>query len=233
MTTRAQLRTDALNIADANGAQRWDTTEGTGEVDRRLSFVYDREWRRILDAQPYALTAKRTPTADSDGKIALTELSVATSGGGGSITTERLYRILLVAFGGYPYEDASQQSRDFFLAQLHGGVGRRWYRDATQLWVPQAAGLTADGVWVNYLPRKFTLYASDDTEVELPDNYDDIFAHEAAAALLVKGGAETGAALELKAFAREMRDEYLASYQKLSLNPLGFRYSDDPSEWGG
>lgn len=231
MTTRGQLREDALNLADAVLAQRWDATPG-GEVDRRLSWVLDREWRRILDAQPYARTGKRTPTTDADGKVALSDLTI---GAGDAI--ERLNRILLVGFGGAVYDDGSQFSRDFFLAQTMGGVngvGRQWYRDGTHLWVPAAGPNTvADGVWVSHIPARFHTYSSDSIDVPLPEGYDDIFAYEGAAAVLVKGGAETQAAVELKAFAKEMREEFLAHYARLSTLPLRFKFPDSASDWGG
>jgi hypothetical protein len=221
MTTRLALRTDALRIADANGSSRWDTTAGSGEVDRRGGSAHAREWRRILNAAPWFRFAKRTPTADSSGQVALSDLS---------ITGERMFRVLLVSFGNTPYEEVA--AKDYVLGAANNAAYRCWYRTGDYLVAPDAAGQTATGIWVSHTPTPLHELAADADTVVLPEDYDDVLAHEWAAMLLTKGGAETQAAAELKALAQEMRADLLGDISRISTRPLTFGYGDSAAEWG-
>src|SRR6185312_13634682 len=93
-STRAQLRTDVINWMDAaaaGGSSHWDTTAGTGEVDRRLGMVHMQEWRRVLNAMPWYQVTQYTPVTDANGNVAFTALS---SGSGDN--QQNMYRILSV-----------------------------------------------------------------------------------------------------------------------------------------
>lgn len=225
MSTRAELRTDALNIADANGSGHWDDSAG-GEVDRRGGIVHAREWKRILNAAPWTRTAQRTPTADASGRVLLSTLSDTSA----PDAKERLFRILVVAFDNRAYEEVDAKS--YVLAAVNGQARRCWYRDGSYLVAPDAASLTATGIWVNHTPTPLHKLSADAVTVELPDDYDDVLAYEWAAMLLTKGAAETQAAAELKALAEEMRAELLADLARVSTKPLAFGYGDHPGDWG-
>lgn len=229
MATRSQLRTDVLDLADANGSGRWNTTAGgSGEVDRRLGMVHMREWRRILNAAPYYRFAKRTPTFDSSGKVAITHASMGTYTGD---SQERVFRILLLSVNNTPYEFV--EAKRYVLATANGESLRCWYREGDNIVVPDAANLTATGVWVNHLPTRFDQLSGDGVSVTLPDDYDDIFVYEGAGELLMKGGAESGTSGEFFGMARRLRDDMLSDLARISGNPMGFEYPDSRHEWGG
>ena len=229
MATRSQFRTDVLNLADASGSGRWDTTAGgSGEVDRRLGMVHMREWRRILNAAPYFRFAKRTPTFDSSGKIALSDASMSTATGD---SQERVFRVLLVSVNNTPYEYV--EAKDYALATVNSESLRVWYREGDYLVVPDAASLTATGVWVNHLPTRFDQLSADGQTVTLPDDYDDVFVYEGAGEILMKGGAESSAAADFFAIADRRRTEILSDIARLSGKPISFQYGDSRYEWGG
>ena len=90
--TRAQLRTRILRRMDAEDNSLWDTTAGaTGEVDQVMGFVFDKEWRRILNANPDYRTNRVQLTADTDGKYAISGLTT-----GSGDTVKRFYRMRTV-----------------------------------------------------------------------------------------------------------------------------------------
>lgn len=232
MATRAQLRTDALRIADAYGSPRWDDTAGaTGEIDRKGGAVHAREWKRILAVQPYYRVAKRTPTTDADAKFLWSALSDTSS----IDSEERVHKVLAFSFHGAPYEDHTHRARELFLQVAAGSsMPRRvWYRQGDYVYVPDSASTTATGVWVNHTPTPLHRLSGDDVAVVLPDDYDDILATEWAAALLMKGGEETQASMELRAEARVLRADFMADLESMGLGPITMQYDDTPGEWGG
>lgn len=231
MATREQHRLDALRLADAYGSPRWDDTAGaTGEIDRRGGFVHAREWKRILAVQPNYRVAKRTPTTDSDGKFAWSDLSDTAS----PDSEERVHKVLAVSFGEVPYEDYTARARELFLQVAVGSAMPRrvWYRQGDNVYVPDSPSTTATGIWVNHTPTPLHRLSADNVSVTLPDDYDDILACEWAAALLLKGGEETQASMELRAEAQTLRAQFLADLESLGLGPVTMQYDDTPGEWG-
>lgn len=231
MTTRAQLRIDTLAVMDATGSPRWDSTPGAaGEIDRRGGFVHVREWKRLLSVQPYYRVAKRTPTTDTTGAVAWTSLSNTTT----ADAEEHVYKVLAVSFNNAPYENVTHRARELFLQTAVGQTPTRvWYRQGDYLMAPDAASTTATGVWVNHTPTPLHRLSAEGVTVTLPDNYDDILAHEWAAVLLMKGAEETQASRELKGVADEMRREFFADLESTGLGPMTMQYDDSPGEWGG
>lgn len=226
--TKAQIRTRVKNKMDAVNSTRWDFT-ANGEVDEHIAFVVDKEWRRILNANRYYRCDKRTPTSDSSGRFLISDLTSGTAGA----AHQRFYRVLAVLIDSQPYLEG--ELVDMPLATTNGSPTLAWYRvgDYIQA-IPVQAAKVATGIWVNHIPYRF----NDATVAEgatfiFPDGYEDIVVLESAAALLAKGGTETNTSVELKAFAREMRDEMLSDIQRFSTKPMAMRYDDSRGDWGG
>ena len=222
--TRAELRQDVLNIADAYQSPRWDATQG-GEVDRRLGIVHMREWKRILNANAYYQTQKYVVTTDANGNIPLTALSTVNGD-----STQTLYRILVVAFNNIKYEEVLP--KNYYLSTLAGLQDFVWFRDGANIVVPNSPTTTASGIWVNWVPQRFDQLAGDTSIVSLPPDYDDVFSYEGAAALLTKGAAETDAAGELRAYADSLRQDLLQDIARVGIEPLRVTYDDSPRDWG-
>jgi hypothetical protein len=224
-STRAQARTDALLIADAYGSQRWDATPG-GEVDRRLGMVHAKEWKLILNANRYYNFSMLTPTTDVNGVIPFSSLTTGTGD-----ATQNFYRVVKVMVGNCDYQFV--QGPEYLQVPNTALPAFVWLQSGNTMIIPNALSTTVTGVWVNWYPQRFDLLASDASIVVLPIDYDDVFAYAAAARLLSKGGAETGAAAELSAIADGMRQDILADIARVSTDPATVRYADSPWDWGG
>jgi hypothetical protein len=222
---RAQLRTDALNIADAFGSPRWDATAG-GEVDRRLGMVHAREWKKILNANSHYQLSMVTPTTDANGVIPFSSL---TTGAGDAL--QQFYRVLRVMVGSADYGLVT--GAQYLALPATGLPAFVWYQSGSTIVIPNALAMTVTGIWVNWYPQRFDLLATDASIVVLPPDYDDVFAYAGAAMLLSKGGAETGAAAELTAMADGMRQELLADIARVATAPATVGYSDSSWDWGG
>lgn len=227
---RSTLRDDTLKVADAFGAKRWDASAG-GEVDRRISGVYDKIWRRLLNANRYYRVSKRTPSSDGVvGRYLVSDLSQQ-SDPNNADTLERLYRVLQVIIDGRIYDEA--QLTDWAVAEAQN-TGFHWYQTGTTLTaLPLQTNKQADAIWVNWIPQRPSALSGDTVAVDFPDGYDDVLIHLSAARLLMKGGAETQASLELKAEVAEDYEEMLQDAARFSTNPLIMHPTDTANEWGG
>lgn len=224
--TRAQYRQRILRDMDAVSSGRWDQTAG-GEVDQKLGVVFDQNWRRILNANRYYRIAKYTPTSDADGKYAISDLSVT-----GTDTDKRMYRVLAVAIDNVVYSEG--EFIDNVLSLTNQPNYRVWWRDGLYLQaIPLAASKTADGIWVNYIPTRPENLSDDSVAVDFPDGYEQILVWEAAALLLSKAGAESGAGAELRELAAELKQDMLQDISRFSTKPMKMRYEDEAGEWGG
>ncbi len=225
---RLQLRTAALKKADAYGSGRWDATPG-GEVDGHISDAFDQLWRQILNANEDYLVAKRTPTSDATGRYQLSELTVAVGD-----ELQRLYRIKGVYIDGRKYE-GPVSAKQYAAAEIMDlGVQFVWYQEGQAIVaLPIQANKAATAIMVNYQPQRPDQFEGDDSTVQFPDGHEKVLVYWSAAEILTKGGAETQASLELRAFVQDAHDELLESVGRLSTNPRTLQYSDDPGEWGG
>lgn len=226
MATRAQLRTRALNRADANGAGRWDATAG-GEVDQLGGIVFDREWRRILNANPYYKF--NTVTVNSDGTTGRYPISSLTTGAADAV--KRFYRIIAVRIDDVMYEEVP--FKEWSLAETLAMAPRVWWYEGDNIMaLPKA--LAKPGVFsVNYIPCRIDNLSADNVAVDFPDGYEDVLVLEWAKHILVKGGAETPEALAMGALAEELRVDMLQDIARRSTNPLRMRYADSSWDWGG
>lgn len=229
--TRTLYRSRILQRMDATGSSRWDSTGGTsGEIDPVLSYVFDKEWRRILTHQPYQRVAQKTPTSDSSGRYAISDLSVSTTD-----AEQRLFRILAVVIDNRAYQEVD--AKDWFSALADNPTSRVYWRQGDYLNCLPTQASTAiaspDGIWVNHIPSRPDALSADSVTVTFPDGYDEIVILETAALLLSKGGAETGTTMNLKALANEMRKDMLDDLSRTSARPRTFAYSDSKLDWGG
>lgn len=229
--TKSTLRTAVLKKADAivgsTVSPFFDVTASTGDVDRTIGMVFDREWRRILNANQYFRIQKVTVSTDaSTGRIALTSLN-----SGSADTLKRMYRILTVVKGNIPYQQV--EYKDMPLAESLGAFPYSWYQEGTNIFpLPKELSASFD-IMVNYIPQRPDKLSGEGITVDFPEEWEELIVFEAAAWLLVKGGNETKAAAELRAGAEDIRNDMLEDVSRLSTNPDRMRFADHPFTWGG
>lgn len=233
--TRAQYRLRTLRRMDAGtlggNSGRWDTTAGAaGEVDQTLGFVFDREWRRILNANAYYKSQTVQPTADSEGKFALADLTTGTGD-----TLKRLYRINAAVLNNAVYQEVDP--RDYIIAPVFNVGWKIWYRRGDYIYVipvePNKVLSNTDGFAVSYIPQRIDNLSSDSASVDFPDGYEEIICLEAAAFLLAKGGAETKTTAEFRVMAESLRQDMLSDVARLSNRPISMKFPDFSFDWGG
>lgn len=224
--TKAELRTRVLNMADASGSDRWDDTAG-GEVDEIIGVAFDREWKRILNANPYYRVGRRTPTSDSSGYYAVSDL---TSGSGNS--AERLYRVIAFSVDSTVYEE-TRLDQYLFPSTSSPQPQYLWYFEGSYIVALPLTASKQATVIVNHLPTRTDDLSAEDSTVTFPDGYEDVVVCSAAALILMKGSAEAGAAASLEIQAEELRQDMLQDIARRSLKPIGIRYNDSVSDWAG
>lgn len=222
MATRDELVTEIRSLADAAGSNRWSNTT----VLKLLDTVFQQEWGDILNIQPAYRAAERSVVLDSQGRIALSDLSAA---------DQTLYRIIGVRVGDRLYAPGSL--RENLLTRTLNYPSESNHRlywlqgDYLYLW-PFSASDTAT-VMVNHLPTLPSLLANGNTAVTFPSPFEMILAFETAGLMLAKGGAETDATGDMKALADGMRNRLLSDLQRRSADPVAWTYSDSRAEWAG
>lgn len=225
--TKAAARARVLDLMDATGNDRWDQTPN-GEVDRAIGVAQSREWRRVLEANPYARFTKATFPKNGNGRIPLALLNTEN----GVLTGDAVvswYRLLSVSDGFRQFEQ--QTYRNFAGAEAAGAFTFVWYQEGDHLMsLPQEGASLI--IAYNHLPTVQHQLAGEASEFVFPDLFEDVPLLEAAAFLLAKGGAETGATVELKGLAREMREELLLSQRRLGLTGYSIVNVDNAREWG-
>lgn len=236
--SRANVRTACVRLADAYGSPRWDTTMGaTGEVDQHLGTAHAKWWRRILDACRSYRVGVRTPTSDADGRYALADLS---SGTAGLATRERFHRVLSVLIDRGEYEDATQESERMLLrwsllaaGETEAGPRTYWVAGDYLYTLPKLASTQATAIWVNHTPERLDALSDDTYDVVFPEDWYHVLFHEGAANLLMKGGAETQAAAELRQQAEAHAREMIGELTRRSTGPLVMRFPDGAADWAG
>jgi hypothetical protein len=220
--TRDVLLAAADEEAEATGSSRWSSTLKL----QRLDWVFAREWRKILAANPTYRWGLRTPTATSGATILYTTLD-----SGAADTLERFSKVLAVAREGTLYEES--RFEDHPLLTLEGaGPVYRWWPEGDHLALPASDANAAMRVWVSHTPQKPSALANGSSVVTFPRDYSGVLVYELAASLLGKGGAETDLAIELKGFAQEIRAEMLDEISRRSTQPTFIRPVDSDAGWG-
>lgn len=210
---------------DAESSSRWSDTT----VKAILNSVFDAEWSNILNAAPYYTFNQQLLSTDANGQIPFVSMN---SGSGD--TQRNMYRILSVNDGSVLYTETSFQSVPLATTTNYLPTYPRMYYtvgQAIQL-LPVAAGTSAY-VAVNCKPTALLDLASTSSTIEYPDNSYFIIVWAAASQLLMKGGAESRAAAELKALADSERQGMLDDIRRRTINPTRMAYPDQKYEWGG
>jgi hypothetical protein len=223
--TKAQLIALTRETMDAVASDRWSDAT----ITTVLSSVYGDEWSNILNAQPYYTFAKRTVTTDANGVI---DFSALSSGSGDS--QQNFYRVLSVSDGNVLYTQTRFQ--DVPLATTTNYLPtypRLFYTAGQTLQILPVAASTTLYVYVNYKPTSFNQLATDASTINFPDGGELILANEAGAALLNKGGAESGAAQVLRNEAQLSRTLMLDDLRRYTIQPTMMAYPDQKYEWGG
>lgn len=224
--TKSQLRTRVLQCADAVSDSRWDST-ANGEVDQHIGVVMDREWKRILNANPYYRIGRRTPTSDSSGYYTLTDLDSGTTD-----STQRHYRVLSVGIDSIIYEESRL---DMWLMPDTTNPQPQyvWFFEGTKLMaLPIQTSKTAT-IIVNWIPPRQEQLSGENVTVDFPDGYENVIAWEAAGMLLNKGASEAARAQVLAFQAEALRQDMLQDIERRSTAPVRMRYNDAASDYAG
>lgn len=221
--TRAQLVTLTEESLDAVSSSRWGSTLKL----QTLSLVHARGWRRILNAHRATRWASRSVTTDSNGRVALSDLS---SGSGDS--QERLYKVLAVANGQRRYRLGEFMDDPMALVRSTSQMADLAWRQGDYLQMQPATEGDTLTVWVNHLPTPISELSADSVAVTWPTDYEPILAFEAAAILAAKGGAETDVSQTMTSLAADLWNDLLADLSRWHTDPLYVQASDSPHEWG-
>jgi hypothetical protein len=198
-------------------------------VQAVLNSVFDAEWSNILNAAPYYTFSQRLLTTDADGQIPFADMN---SGSGDN--EKNMYRILSINDGSVLYTETSFQSVPLATTTNYLPTYPRMYYvvgQAVQL-LPVSAG-TQVYVAVNYKPTPLLELASTASTIDFPPNSEYIIIWTAASQLLLKGGAESRAAADLKRLADDERKSLLDDIRRRTINPTRMAYPDQKYEWGG
>lgn len=226
----------ARELADAVDSPRWSDAT----IQSLLGLHQWIELGKLLNANnQYYINGGDgllTVTQDSNGQFNWTDFnsgsgdSVKTvyrvltlgqpSGGGGGGTSGPLY-YKEVPFVRYPNPQPSTS------------LPYVWYRIGTKVQIlPAVSGQILSAV-VNYRPCRVENLAADASAVPFPDGYEMMLPYLAGAAMLDKGGAESGAANVLLANAESIRSDMMLDLGRMSTGPIIAQASDSPQDWGG
>jgi len=224
--TRTTYMDQTRAQADARLSDRWSDTD----VKYMLGMVHAREWKRLLNANNVLRVGTRTVAQDANGLF-----TVASLDSGSADAQERFYRVLSLVQSTWIYGET--RFTEIPTASTTGGNAnvrrREWYRtgDSIQcLPVKSAASMT---VTVNHVPTPMDQLSADTIAGVFPRDYEMILAYEAAAMLLMKGGAESDAAQNLQQLAEQMRGDMLGDLARQGDAPMQMQYPDLAREWGG
>lgn len=224
--TKATLRAAVLRKADATGSDRYDATAG-GEVDQDVSDVFDREWKRLLNANRYYQIQSIAATSHATtGRIAKSTLST-----GSADTLKRLYRILTIIGPDVSIYNPAE-FLEIPLGETFGTSLKVFYQEGDQIMILPKQLSTAFTVWVNYLPPRPADLSTDLIAITFPDEYQNLLVYEGAAWLLSKGGAETKASIDLSNRADLIRTDMLQDLARLTTDPDQIKYPDSRMGWG-
>jgi hypothetical protein len=210
---------------DAVGSDRWSDDL----IKTVLNSVFDAEWSNILNSAPYYKFAQRQVTTDADGQIALSDLD-----GGSGDAQQNWYRILSVSDGNVLYEQTRFQDVPLAATTNYLPTYPRLYYiagDNAQI-LPISSSLSLY-IYVNYKPTSILDLLDNSSVPDFPSNAHLIVVWEAAAQLLLKGGAETSAANDLRALAAVERESLLDDIRRRTINPTRMAYPDLKWDWAG
>jgi len=222
---RGQLTALTREYMDAVDSSRWSDSL----IQTVLDQVYDAEWSNILNAAPYYTFAERQVTTSNDGKVPFSALN---SGSGDN--QENFYRVLSMTNGNTIYGQTSFSDVPLATTSNYPASYPKLYYvagDNIQT-VPQEIG-TGLYVYVNWKPTDLSDLTSDASMINFPKSSVLLLCYEGAATLLLKGGAESSAAAQLKELAKTERESMLDDLRRRTINPTRMAYPDTPWDWAG
>lgn len=223
--TRAQLVEQTREMMDAVGSSRWSDAT----IQTILATVFDEEWSNILNAAPYYTFQQLTVTTDANGQIPFSALNT-----GSGDAQQNFYRILSVSDGNVLYTETAFQYVPLATTTNYLPTYPRLYYtvgEVVQI-LPVTTG-TSLYVAVNYKPTALNDLSSDGSAVNWPANNQNILTASAAAKLLLKGGAEAGAARNFRDLADDERASMLNDLRRRTINPTRMAYPDQKYDWAG
>ena len=210
---------------DAVGSTRWSDNA----IKAVLATVYDEEWSNILNAAPYYTFQQLSVTTDSNGQIPFASLNT-----GGGDSQQNFYRLLSVSDGNVLYDETTFQNVPLATTTNYLPTYPRLYYIAGEFVqiLPVGSG-TALYIAVNYKPTQLNDLSSNSATITFPVNAQGVIVASAAAKLLLKGGAEVGAANNFRALANEERTSLLDDLRRRTINPTRMAYPDQKYDWSG
>lgn len=225
VTTRAQLVALTREFMDAVGSDRWSDST----IKTVLNSVYDEEWSNILNAAPYYTFQQLTLTTDANGQIPFSSLNTGTGD-----TQKNYYRVLSVSDGNVLYDQTQFQYVPLATTTNYlPTYPRLYYMVGTNVQILPVSSGTSLYIAVNYKPTALNDLATDASTIDFPTNNETILALGAAYKLLLKGGAETGAASNYRTLANDERETMLDDLRRRTINPTRMAYPDQKYDWSG
>lgn len=225
-----QLITQTRRLMDAVDSDRWSDEE----IADTLSYVYDAEWSRLLQAAPYYRFQSIAATTASDGTFPLSALST-----GSGNNEKNFFRILSVNDGTVEYAETRYQDVPLATTSPYLPYLRKFFYLAGTNYQVLPTGTTTLNVVVNYKPTALRDYvdvgATDkwDIPVDWEPNNEMILIYEAAARSLMKGGEAMTTANSFLQMANAERADFLDDIRRRTINPTRMAYSDMASDWSG
>ncbi len=218
--TRTQMIANVREMMDAASSARWTDAF----ITTVLGIVHQREWKLILNVNPYYRYQQVAVTPSAAGIFAYSSL---TTGTGNSV--KNLNRIISVTDGSQTvYEEASIGEEPLATAGSGALLSRpRWMDIGPSVQILPAAA-TALTVSVNWWPCRI------DT-VDFPDGNESVVWLETGGELLGKGGTaeQRDRSISLKEAAGLQRQLMYADLTRRSTRPTFFAFSDGASDWSG
>lgn len=217
-------------MMDAVGSDRWSDDE----IADTLSYVFDAEWARLLQAAPYYRFQTVAITTSAAGTFPLSSLS---TGAGNS--QKNFFRILSVNDGNVEYQETRFQ--DVPLGTTNGYIPylRKMYYLAGENYQVLPGDTTVLNVVVNYKPTSLRDYVDNgatdkwDIPIDWPENSELLLIYEAAGRSLMKGGESLQTASAFLKMSGDERADFLDEIRRRTINPTRMAFPDLASDWGG
>lgn len=225
-----QLITQTRRMMDAVGSDRWSDEE----IVDALSYVFDAEWARLLQAAPYYRFQTVVITTTAAGTFPLSSLS---TGAGNS--QKNFFRILSINDGNVQYQETRFQDVPLGTTSAYMPYLRKmFYLAGTDYQVLPSGSVTLNVV-VNYKPTSLRDYVNDgatnkwDIPIDWPENSELLLVYEAAGRSLMKGGESLQTASAFLKMSGDERADFLDEIRRRTINPTRMAYPDLASDWGG
>lgn len=224
--TVQQFIDNVRNFMDAESSTRWTDAFITSVG----GIVSQNEWSDILNQNQYYRFGNRSVTTDSEGRIAIADLTV-----GSGDDTEYFYRVLTGPTDG----NILWQQTDLRYVPL--GTTTNYQNPYQYLYylvgeyfqlLPVQSGLALT-VAVSHTPPTISQLAGATSVIPYPSGYDWILVWVTAATLLMKGAAESQAASDLFALADSARKNMLGDVARRTVRPSSAFFTDSPAAWAG